>query len=596
LKAKRQTKENETLEIKSFFLGPQAENAPWVNDLVKSIMRHWFDRRRSLFGEDPITISKGDQRRTQFRQKIALIRASVEELTARFEKEVPAFSPRYIGHMSSEISIPALLGHIVTLLHNPNNISEEVSRVGLQIEREAISALMEMVGFDARFGKGHFTSGGTVANIEGLVRARYRLARWLALGAAEHASGIAKPKLFETAHRGWESYEKQLPKLPAELLEEKNFLYENPYAISREYEKLFGVDYNGPVVLVTDSKHYSWPKAVLLLGLGKEAFWSVELDKFGKLSVADLKRKVEKARQEHRPIAAVVTVAGTTELGDFDPIDEVHEYIAELRHREGIHLWHHVDAAYGGFFCSLPRGEQSPVSENVQRAIHSIREANSLTIDPHKLGYVPYSCGAFLVGHGKEYYVAPFDAPYIRFDQQSQSGPQTLDGSRSAGGACATWLTAKSIGFGPEGYGVILKRSIAARKRLEGLLAKAHPWIRIAPHSETDIVCFSLAAEGELLSRANERADTIYERFSPAQSKDFFVSKTALKWPAYSEYLDGFLASWKGVRNTDVVTLVRMCLMNPFFDLPSEKPSYAERFVEILVQEIDALTHERDVK
>ena len=42
---------------------------------------------------------------------------------------------------------------------------------------------------------------------------------------------------------------------------------------------------------------------------------------------------------------AVVSTAGTTNTGAVDPLDDV----ADLCEREG--LWHHVDGAYGAFFC-----------------------------------------------------------------------------------------------------------------------------------------------------------------------------------------------------------------------------------------------------
>lgn len=36
-----------------------------------------------------------------------------------------------------------------------------------------------------------------------------------------------------------------------------------------------------------------------------------------------------------------------------------------------------------------------------------------MTIDPHKLGYVPYACGAFLTRDAAAYAVSAFDAPYL---------------------------------------------------------------------------------------------------------------------------------------------------------------------------------------
>lgn len=50
------------------------------------------------------------------------------------------------------------------------------------IEDEAIAMLAAMLGFDPTVARGHFTSGGTVANFEGVWRARYRMDHGLALG------------------------------------------------------------------------------------------------------------------------------------------------------------------------------------------------------------------------------------------------------------------------------------------------------------------------------------------------------------------------------------------------------------------------------
>lgn len=40
------------------------------------------------------------------------------------EHSVPFFSPRYAGHMCFETSMPAILGWILTILFNPNNVSK----------------------------------------------------------------------------------------------------------------------------------------------------------------------------------------------------------------------------------------------------------------------------------------------------------------------------------------------------------------------------------------------------------------------------------------------------------------------------------------
>src|SRR3989344_5404911 len=162
------------IALKCFFLGPQAENGPWVSQSIQEILSSWYQWRQSLFPQDGNAISQNDQDSSYFVEYQGNFNQQLKILLQRFEAEIPKFSPRYIGHMFSEISLPALIGHFITLLHNPNNVSSESSLVGTEIEKESITALCKMVGFKELEACGHFTSGGTIANFEAYLRARER--------------------------------------------------------------------------------------------------------------------------------------------------------------------------------------------------------------------------------------------------------------------------------------------------------------------------------------------------------------------------------------------------------------------------------------
>lgn len=572
---------------KSFFLGPAAENALWVRKLGTTLFRYWFQWRRDVFSEDPPVITEKDFNDPLFHQRKDTIREHLLELMERFQKEVPGFSPRYIGHMVSEISIPALLGHMLSLLHNPNNITDEVSRIGIQIEREAIEDLMTMLDFDVKQGRGHFCSGGTVANIEGLVRGRARMARWMAAGLYQKRNGgVSGSTLFDDAHQGWEQYDQAYQKIGDDGIRTHHFLHSNPAQVQRWIEESYNIEYQGPVVLAPQSKHYSWPKGIVLMGLGAEAFWPIELDRFGHLSVEDLKKKIARARKEHRPIVAVVSVAGTTEMGDFDPIHHVQAYLRKLRNEEEIYIWHHVDAAYGGFFKTLPRHNASPANDHLFDALDSISQTNSVTIDPHKLGYVPYSSGVFLCAREREYYITPFDAPYLRFNYENNQLPLTLEGSRAAGGAIATWLSSRCIGLNEEGYGSILEKSILQRKKLEKLLSSAHKSIQIAPHCETNILCFCIAKPKQKISESNAMTEAFYKQFYEGDPP-FSVSKTSLRWSSYHEFLNNYTSQWDAEIDTEKLSMIRLTLMNPFFDDTSLNSFYPNLFVKEVVRFIE---------
>src|SRR5690606_5309107 len=113
-------------------------------------------------------------------------------------------------------------------------------------------------------------------------------------------------------------------------------------------------------------------------------------------------------------------------------------------------------------------------------ALRAIGRADSVTIDPHKLGYVPYACGAFLTRDRARYAVSGFDAPYLdRPELGDGKWSSTLEGSRSAAGAAATWLSGHTIGFGPNGLGALLAETIRTRRAFEGAVGDALPEVRV---------------------------------------------------------------------------------------------------------------------
>lgn len=550
------------IATKSFFLGPQSENASWFKDLVVATLDRWFQWRKTQFPQDGPAISQEDQEREEFRAAQRAFKDQVHELLNRFEGEIPKYSPRYAGHMFSEISLPALLGHFIALLHNPNNISGESSRVGVSIEDEAIAHLAKMVNYPAN-ASGHFTSGGTVANFEALVRARGRLADWLAHGAWRRVQGEApSSSIFTAAHAGWEGF------VQDSGCDRFHMLHHNPYIAATNLEDAFGERYRGPIVLIPESKHYSWQKGVSLLGLGREAFWPIPLDDEARLDLVKLARLIKQAEQESRPILMIVSVAGTTELGQFDPVDRVQDLLDELRRQRGIHIWHHVDAAYGGFFAVVDANDEVMANTVMSEALRGMSRADSITLDPHKLGYVPYASGSILVRDKRDYSVHAQLAPYIQY-KGSDRGPYTIEGSRPATGAAATWMIAETTGLNPQGYGRILGRTIRIRRQLELKLLASDLPIHIAPGCESNVLCFVLAGQCESIKAVNARSEAIFNSLSPAMAGPFTISKTHLTRASYAAYLDRYTGLWQGAitdQGCDGLTLLRLCLLNPFFD------------------------------
>src|SRR3546814_17707211 len=74
------------------------------------------------------------------------LRRERNSLSAALKRSVPFHSPRYLGHMVSDLLLPGLLAQIVTLPYNPNNVVGEASPVTLDMEISAGLQLARKIG------------------------------------------------------------------------------------------------------------------------------------------------------------------------------------------------------------------------------------------------------------------------------------------------------------------------------------------------------------------------------------------------------------------------------------------------------------------
>eukprot|EP01030_Chromulinospumella_sphaerica_P024260 gene24260-24329_t len=259
----------------AFFPGPRSENESWVRGEFQAVLDQWFDWRKRLFADDPGLVAPAEQQSPDRLEGRAVLSRELAALCEALTAETPTHTPRYIGHMKAEVSLPALLGWLAAMLHNPNNTSREASKVGTVIEAEAIGMLAAMVGYDPALAEGHFTSGGTVANFEAVWRARYRLDHWLSLGLYVAETTGQPLDVFASAHMGWDRFRALWAEhgLTDAALRRYSAAVGVPFDIWRRIGRAAGRDYQGPVLLVPGNKHYSWSKAANLFGLGEESLW-----------------------------------------------------------------------------------------------------------------------------------------------------------------------------------------------------------------------------------------------------------------------------------------------------------------------------------
>lgn len=132
-------------------------------------------------------------------------------------------------------------------------------------------------------------------------------------------------------------------------------------------------------IFSTREAHYSLEKAVLALGLGLESLVTVDVDEYGRMSPRSLQEKINEVKSDgHEPLMVICT-AGTTVLGQFDPIDEICEVANGL--------WVHVDGAWGG---------PALFSGTAKSLLRGLEKATSFTFDAHKLLGSDLTCSLFL--------------------------------------------------------------------------------------------------------------------------------------------------------------------------------------------------------
>ena len=192
--------------------------------------------------------------------------------------------PRYIGH---QVSAPAFVSGLAGMLSDVLNNGTGVYEMGMAsnaLERVVVDFLAKQVGYQPG-AAGFLTSGGTLANLTGLLAAR---------------KAKASSPVWEEGHS----------------------------------EKL--------AVIVSEEAHYCIDRAARILGMGQEGIIKIPVDKQFKIRVDLLDRYRQEAEDKGLKIIAVVGCAGSTATGSYDDLEALADF--STRHD----LWFHIDGAHGG--------------------------------------------------------------------------------------------------------------------------------------------------------------------------------------------------------------------------------------------------------
>ena len=625
------------------FLGASGDNEVLAERLLLDAFRDHVYWRRNFHPEDGPTVSAMDRQKPSYIAIAAHMEQLLRRLCADLKRSTPLFSPRYVGHMASDLLLPGLLAQLMTTLYNPNNVSAEAAPVTLELEIEVGRQLATMLGMDsdpyrADGAYGHLCSGGTSANYEAL---------WLLRAARAWPPAVAAlvrnmPELATAGTRladvaaltSWELHnlsvsesldlvaavEHAMATLPsavtrrraAQLLREARLEHLGQAGFQARY------DIPAPVVIVPGTAHYSWIKAMELLGLGTAQLWRAPVDGHMRMRADGVEALLERALSERVPVLAVVGVLGTTEFGTIDPIHE----LVDLRDRfaaRGLAFGLHVDAAWGGYLTSLLRapGGGSHAREVLAKrfrhfpsaavydAFAAVAKADTVTVDPHKLGFLPYGSGA-LVGRDRRLTHLVGTRPAYLYDGDDddrlrQLGDYILEGSKSGAAAAAAWTTHRMLPLNSASFGRLLASTIDASEylfdRLQETATRLQDVCRllIPVEPDTNLCCIALNPTGNTsLARMNAFGRAVFGHLAvspaePVQTRQFLGSFTSLKRSHLDDDDAHRLAAFLGVDpdgfsadGADHLFLLRHTLMNPWLTAEHEGRNYLDRYCEYL--------------
>jgi len=367
-----------------------------------------------------------------------------------------------------------------------------------------------------------------------------------------------------------------------------------------------------------------------LLGLGREQLIMVP-ERGMRLDMAAFDQILKKLSASKRSVLLGVAVLGTTEFGTIDPIHEM----VNLRERyaaEGYGFAIHVDAAWGGYLATLFRKENGQLRSLEEMrsefthfpnpctyaAMAALKQVDSITVDPHKLGYLAFGTGAFVYRDHRAMELLTETADYVftdaatpgYFNRYRKLGRYILEGSKSGAAAAAVYVTHRVLPLDHDHFGQITRQTI---RSTEAFVARAEQFtqdiaarLRVCmPYlPDSNLVCLAINPTGNRdVAVANAFIRKLHDALGtdpsvPLQSREFFCSTTTLRAQTLGEQdMHRILAILEldpesmqdNDPQADRLLILRHTLMNPFLLDAENNISYIDEYFNYLSHHLDGL-------
>jgi len=323
--------------------------------------------------------------------------------------------PRYFGLFNPAPTFPAQCADRIAAAFNPQLATSTTSPAAVAIESHVIQSVAKRAGLPPE-AAGHFTTGGAEANYTALICALTR----------------ADPRFATDGARA----------------------FKGP-----------------PVFYISRESHLAWLKIAHQAGIGRSAVRLVATDGSGCMDTKALRDAIDADRAMGCVPIMIVATAGTTNAGMIDPLAAC----ADIA--QGLDLWFHIDAAWGGALIA---------SDRLRGKLAGIEQADSVTIDAHKWFATTMGCGMFITRH-QPLLPSAFQVSTSYMPSNIPSADPyvtSLQWSRRFLGL-RLFLSLAAVGW--SGYGDHVERAIALIELLKERLV-VHGWA-IANRSSLAVLC-----------------------------------------------------------------------------------------------------------
>lgn len=193
-------------------------------------------------------------------------------------------------------------------------------------------------------------------------------------------------------------------------------------------------------------KHTDTNSLPAIAGLGSGNMVGIEIDYGARINLDVLEKHLEQCAANRQAVYAVVAVMGTTEEGSVDRLSKILQMRQRFQEEHGMSFLVHADAAWGGYFATMlsrnmpgtaptpiPFADSKPEPESyldpqTKEDLEAMEYADSITVDPHKAGYIPYPAGSLVYRDGRMRHLVTWSGPYLSQGSAENIGVYGVEG------------------------------------------------------------------------------------------------------------------------------------------------------------------------